>query len=47
MLLPLSKYLHPIYPTHPTSIHLGFNLLRLIDDTGIGFLLAAFLVRDE
>jgi len=47
MLLPSSKYLHPIYPTDPISIHLGFNLLKLIDDTGIGCLLVAFLMRDE
>jgi len=47
MLLPLSKYLYPIYPTDPIIIHLGLKFLKLIDDTGVGFLIFVFLMRDE
>jgi len=36
-----------MYPTDPTSIHVGFNLVKLIDGRGIGFLYGAFLMKDE
>lgn len=47
-LLPFSKYLQPMYPVDPTSVHKGLNFCILADDgTGIGFLHNASLKQDE